>query len=244
MMFLTTTAEHPDPELQNRCITLRVNESPDQTSEIHHRQRARYMPTKPKRSPDQIQALHQNAQRLLEPLPVIMPWANQLTFRHDQTRMRRDNAKYLSLIASITLLHQHQRMRIELSPDNWAVESSVDDVELANRLVSETMGQSLDDLLPQTRQLLVLIDNWVSKESQQQKLSRNLVRFTQRQLREGFGWSDSQVRHHLKRLIELEYVLAHRTGHGNAKEYELLYDGQGREGDSFLLGLVDPSKLK
>ena len=29
MMFLTTTSEHPDPELQNRCLTLRVNESSD-----------------------------------------------------------------------------------------------------------------------------------------------------------------------------------------------------------------------
>jgi hypothetical protein len=244
MMFLTTTSEHPDPELQNRCITLRVNESSDQTSEIHIRQRIRYMRTKTKRNPDEIQTLHQNAQRLLEPLPVVMPWANKLTFRHDQTRMRRDNAKYLSLIASITLLHQHQRKRIETSPDQWVIESSIEDVELANRLVSQVMGQSLGDLLPQTRQLLVLIDNWVSNEAQQHKLSRNLVRFTQRQLREAFGWSDSQVRHHLKRLIELEYVLSHRTGHGNAKEYELLYDGQGREGEPFLLGLADPAKLK
>jgi len=70
------------------------------------------------------------------------------------------------------------------------------------------------------------------------------VRFRQRQLRESFSWRDCQVRKHLKRLIELEYVLTHRTGHGNGKEYELLYDGQGRDGESFLLGLIDPAKLK
>lgn len=244
MMFLTTTSEHPDPEMQNRCITLRVNESSDQTAEIHSRQRASYLNSKTKRSPDEIRALHQNAQRLLASLPVIMPWANQLTFRHDQTRMRRDNAKYLSLIASITLLHQHQRKVIELGSGKIAIEASVEDVELANRLVSQVMGRSLDDLLPQTRQLLVLIDNWINQKSHESKLSRNLVRFTQRQLRESFAWSDHQIRHHLKRLLELEYVLAHRTGHGNAKEYELLYDGQGRDGESFLLGLADPSTLK
>ena len=244
MMFLTTTSEHPDPEMQNRCITLRVNESSNQTAEIHNRQRASYLNSKTKRSPDEIRALHQNAQRLLASLPVIMPWANQLTFRHDQTRMRRDNAKYLSLIASITLLHQHQRKVIELGSGKIAIEASVEDVELANRLVSQVMGRSLDDLLPQTRQLLVLIDNWINQKSRESKLSRNLVRFTQRQLRESFAWSDHQIRHHLKRLLELEYVLAHRTGHGNAKEYELLYDGQGRDGESFLLGLADPSTLK
>ena len=244
MMFLTTTSEHPDPELQNRCITLRVNESSDQTAAIHDRQRVSYTQNKVKRSPDDIRALHQNAQRLIASLPVIMPWAQQLTFRHDQTRMRRDNAKYLSLIASITLLHQHQRKLIDLGGGSLAVESTIEDVELANRLVSQVMGRSLDDLLPQTRQLLVLIDNFVNQQSRDSKLSRNLVRFTQRQLRETFGWSDFQIRHHLKRLIELEYVLGHRTGHGNAKAYELLYDGQGRDGEAFLLGLTDPAKLK
>ncbi len=250
MMFLTTTSEHPDPELQNRCITLRVNESSAQTSEIHNRQRVRYMQSQSKRNPAEIRTLHQNAQRLLQSLPVVMPWADRLTFRHDQTRMRRDNAKYLSLIAAITLLHQHQRQRVDIQPGypqvrpQQAIVSTIEDVELANRLVSEVMGQSLDDLLPQTRQLLVLIDNLVNKQSMQRKLSRKLVRFTQRQLREEFGWGDSQLRKHLKRLIELEHVLAHRTGHGNGRNYELLYDGQGRDGESFVLGLVDPAKLK
>ena len=41
MMFLTTTSEQPDPELQNRCITLRVNESSEQTEAIQARQRQR-----------------------------------------------------------------------------------------------------------------------------------------------------------------------------------------------------------
>ena len=173
-----------------------------------------------------------------------MPWADQLTFRHDQTRMRRDNAKYLSLIASITLLHQHQRNLVDTGGGNLAVESTVEDVELANKLISDVMGGSLDDLLPQTRQLLVLIDNLINLESRQSKVHRNLIRFTQRQLRETFGWSDNQIRHHLKRLIELEYVLAHRTGHGNGKQYELLYDGEGRDGEPFLPGLIDSSKLK
>ncbi len=31
---------------------------------------------------------------------------------------------------------------------------------------------------------------------------------------------------------------------GNGREYELLYNGQGRDGESFLLGLTDPAKLK
>ncbi len=58
MMFLTTTSEHPDPELQNRCLTLRVNESSEQTAQIHDRQRAVYLKSKVKRTPDDIRTLH------------------------------------------------------------------------------------------------------------------------------------------------------------------------------------------
>ena len=206
MMFLTTTSEHPDPELQNRCLTLRVNESANQTAQIHNRQRLQYGQVKTQRTVESIRTLHQNAQRLLAPLPVIMPWAEQLTFRHDQTRMRRDHAKYLSLIAAITLLHQHQRKVIDINHNNTstqrkqvsqpidintstpreqvsptiAIESTVEDVDLANRLLSQVMGHWLDSLLPQTRQLLVLIDDWINQQSRESKLSRNLVRFTQR----------------------------------------------------------------
>ena len=244
MMFLTTTSEHPDPELQNRCLTLRVNESPTQTASIHDCQRKSYLPSDTRLAREEIQTRHQNAQRLLESLAVTMPWADQLTFRHDQTRMRRDNAKYLSLIAAITLLHQYQRKVVQLDADTRAVQSTIEDVRLANQLISEVMGHSLDSLLPQTRQLLALIDNLVSERSQKEKTDRNLVRFTQRELRETFGWSDFQVRHHLKRLVQLEYVLPYKTGHGNGRTYELLYDGQGRDGKAFLLGLADPAELK
>jgi hypothetical protein len=91
--------------------------------------------------------------------------------------------------------------------------------------------------------LLELIDDYVNKRSRAEKKPRGMIRFTQRQLREAFGWGDFQLRRHLARLIELEYVLAYRTGARNQREYELLYDGQGRDGDRFLLGLVDVSKL-
>ena len=37
------------------------------------------------------------------------PYADQLTFTADRTRTRRDHEKYLTLIESVTLLHQHQR---------------------------------------------------------------------------------------------------------------------------------------
>lgn len=245
MIFLTTTSEYPDPELQNRCFLLRVDEQVEQTAAIHARQRAAFTLDGRQAELDRtaIRALHQNAQRLLEPITVVIPFADQLTFRADQTRMRRDHAKYLSLIASITLLYQHQRPRKTDTHGAPYIEATLDDIELANRLASEALGQSLDSLMPQTRQLLVLIDDYLTRCCREQQVKRSEFRFTQRQLREAFTWSDGQLRRNLQRLIDLEYVLPYRTGHGNGREYELLYDGQGRDGQPFVLGLIDTSKL-
>ena len=68
-------------------------------------------------------------------------------------------------------------------------------------------------------------------------------RFTQRQIRQYSGWSNYQVKIHLKKLVDLEYVLVHKGGRGQCFVYELLYTGQGKDGDRFLIGLIDAAKL-
>ena len=112
-LLLTTTRDDPDSELANRCLTLSVNEDPQQTAAIHARQRAAYTHHGAPSDAHAVRTRHQHAQRLLEPLGVVIPWAQELTFRTDQTHYRRDHAKYLSLIAAVTLLHQYQRPETE-----------------------------------------------------------------------------------------------------------------------------------
>ena len=109
---------------------------------------------------------HQCAQRLLEPLGVVIPWAEQLTFRTDQTRYRRDHAKYLSLIASVTLLHQYQRQQTERVRDGVAercVIATLADLEVANQLASAVLAPRVESLLPQTRQLLEHLSAYVDR---------------------------------------------------------------------------------
>ena len=110
-VFLTTTAIDIDEELLNSCIVLTVDESRQQTRAIHDAQR-RQQTLEGLVEAQERKALltgHQNAQRLLEPLHVVNPFADRLTFSDHQTRTRRDHAKYLSLIQAVALLHQHQR---------------------------------------------------------------------------------------------------------------------------------------
>jgi len=243
MLFLTTTAIDIDEELLNRCLVLTVNESREQTRAIHAQQRHRQtldglLATTDR---DAILAVHRNAQRLLQPLAVVNPHADRLTFLDDQTRTRRDHMKYLALIRAIALLHQYQRPMHTVQHRGQElryIEVLPGDIAVANRLAHEVLGRTLDELPPQTRLLLKHLHTWVTDECGRLAVSRTDLRFTRRQVRALTGWGDTQLKIHLGRLAELEYVLIHRADRGQRFDYELLYDGEGEAGGRFLMGLT------
>ncbi len=239
MIFLTTTSDEPEFELANRCLVLAVNEDRDQTRAIHRQQRESQtlQGLLATRQSQRVAKLHQDAQRLLRPLEVINPYGEQLTFLDNKTRLRRDHLKYLTLIRSITLLHQYQRpIRTATCGDETIqyIEVTPQDIAVANGLAAEVLGRTLDELSPQARRLLILLHDVVSQKCRELAIDRSAYRFTRRDVREAIGWSDYQVRVHLHRLVQLEYVLPHRGSRGQQFVDELLYDGQGREGQPFL----------
>ncbi len=182
------------------------------------------------------------AQRLLRPLLVANPYAPKLTFMDDKTRTRRDHTKYLALIRTVTLLHQHQREMKTVEHDGKQVqyiEVTLDDIEAASRIAHEVLGHSLDELPTHTRKMLAALQGMASASGGGDGPA---FRFTRRQVREAMGLGDTQVWTHLRRLVEMEYVLPHRTARG--LEYELLYGGQGHDGRPFLPGLVDVEALR
>ena len=248
MLFLTTTAIDVDEELVNRCLVLTINESREQTRAIQQRQRARrtLAGLMAQSEAEAITTLHQHAQRLLRPLAVVNPYAEQLTFLDDRTRTRRDHAKYLTLIESIALLHQHQRevrvmqrgtRRIEY------IEVTLEDIALANELAHEVLGRSLDELPPQTRRVLGLIEAFVAEKAKHQEISRGDARFTRRELRQRCGMSDAAIRVHLERLVTMEYLRAATGRNGLRFEYELLFDGDLGSSAPQVIGLINVEEL-
>ena len=248
MLFLTTTAIDLDEELQNRCLVLAVDEGRAQTQAIHRKQREAQTieGLLARKERERILRVHRNAQRLLAPLFVANPYARELTFLDSQTRTRRDHMKYLALIRAIALLHQHQRERKTATHNGQAleyIEATLDDIATANRLAHEVLGRSLDELPPQTRHLLLLVDEMVSAECARQQIERADFRFSRRDVRQHTKWGDTQLRVHLRRLEELEYLLVHRGGRGQSFVYELVFERQADSTRPVLPGLIDAEKL-
>lgn len=155
MIFLTTTAIDIDEELLNRCVVLTVDENREQTRAIQTQQLINETldgMLASKRT-TALRKLHQNGQLLLRPLLVVNPFANELRFVDDCARRRRDHMKYLAMIRSIALLHQYQRPIKTATIDDEAiqyVEVIPSDITLANRLSNHVLGNSIDELPPQT----------------------------------------------------------------------------------------------
>ncbi len=244
MLCLTTTAIDIDEELLNRCLVLTINETAEQTAAIQQRQRqARTLQgLQAKVRSDQVLSAHRAAQTLLRPLAVVNPFAESLTFASDRVRLRRDHVKYLALIDAIALLHQHQRKLGMVEVDGARVEYvevTRGDIALANRLAHAVLGRSLDELPPQTRRVLSALDAWVSTQAGTQAIDRAAVTFTRRAVRGHLGLSDTQLRVHLDRLVQLDYVALHGGKPGQRFAYRLLFDGDAGSDALQAMGLND-----
>jgi DNA primase catalytic core len=241
MIFLTTTAPDVDEELLNRCIVLTVNEEREQTRAIHQKQREAQtlegMWAQEER--EAIVNLHRNAQRLLRPLRVVNEHVREQTFPDAMIRMRRDHQKFLTLVQAIALLHQHQR-EIKTSTRKGKtreyIEATEADVKLALQLVTEVLSPSFDEVQAQTRRLLLLIDKMVSEECARLEIERLDYRFTRATVRQYTRWGDTQLRVHLRRLEELEYLIVRHGGPGQTFVYQVNFE-MDAEGRPVLAGL-------
>ena len=227
VIFLTTTAQQVDEELLNRSIVLTVNEEREQTRAIHRKQREARTTEGlwAWRERARIVKLHRNAQRLLRPIAVAnnQPDADE-DFPDHMTRTRRDHAKLLTLIDSIALLHQHQResKRDTRGGDTLEyIEATAEDVALAKQLMHQVIMPSLDELPPHTRRLLGVIEQMVKEECERLQIESSEYRFTRRSVRQYSKWGDTQLRVHLRRLEEMEYLRVRYGGPGQTFVYQL-----------------------
>lgn len=244
-VLMTTTSASLDEETASRFLTLTIDESKDMTETILAAQRKRetlegYLF---ELAGDDVVAKHHAAQRLLEPLVVINPYAEHLSFPTHSLRARRDHKKYLTLIKTVAFLHQKQRATKELARGGQClryIEVSRADIARANDLACGIFGHSLDELTAQARTLLGLVHQWVNAQCAAHHLSPAQFFFTRRDVREATGWSDWQVRRHLKELEEMEYVRARCGAWGREYLYELSGDSPGV---ATTIAFTDPDTL-
>ncbi len=263
-VFLTTTNPDTDAETKTRFFVTSIDESREQTRKImeFQRQRQTLKGITGNLELNAVLRRHHNFQRLLKPLAVVNPWADRLSYGDDRLQGRRDQPKYLSLIKAVAFLRQMTKeVHTATRPGGTSldyIEADLDDLSIANKLAHEILGHSLDELSRPGRDLLMLLDELIEKRAAERKKDkpvfskpdkeeygpqRTQIGFTRREVREFTGWANARVHRYLKELVDLEYVLMDTGRNGSTCRYRLAYEGQGKDGKRFMLGLKPIEEL-
>ena len=255
VVFLTTTDPNTDSETKSRFFIISVDESRNQTTSILHSQRQRRTVKGLTKDLviESIQSKHQDFQRLLNPLAVVNLYAETLTYSDHFLQSRRDQPKYLNLIDTVAFLRQMTKPIKTVNVHNKTVlyiEVELENIKIANALADEILGRSLDELNMPGRDLLNHLDALANQRAKalkegedQENFPITRIEFNRRDIRSFTGWSNYRVHTHLRELIELDYVIPVAGRNGCAYRYRLAYEGQGKDGKRFMLGLKPVEKI-
>ena len=217
----TTTNPYLNPENASRCFELYMDESEEQTRRIHAQQRRNRIPAEVDHDSlaASIRQRHHNAQRMLKPMRVYIPYAEKITFPSQWLRTRRDHERFLCLIEAIAFLHQHQREQGVSADGKPFLLANFDDYRLAYDLAREVLANTLHELTRDARTLWELLVPYVLER--EPRRPKELF-FTLKDLRAATNFGNHRLRQAMRELVEMEYVGLVASQNGSQFQYNLL----------------------
>jgi len=175
-----TTQERIYEDNANRSFLIYIDESKAQDESIMHYQRKKSAGTVNSEEERQIKELLQNTQRLLQPVQIRNPFAEQLQIPTEVFKPRRTNAHYLQFIEAVTFYHQYQREKhTDKATGETYISTTLEDIAAANKLMKEVLLRKADELSGATRNYFELLKTALQENKQStftNKEARQLLR--------------------------------------------------------------------
>lgn len=188
-----TTKGETYEDNMSRSFLLAVDESKEQTQRIIAYQNKR---NAGKVSADEQQKAINFVQKLVRNLKyyeVINPYATKLNLPEKVHKIRRLNEMYQAVIKQVTFLNQYQR---KLTKDNQLI-TEIEDIEQATEVLFESIVLKVDELDGSLRQFFERLKKFVKNDKEE---------FLQREIRQEFNLSKTQLQRYINTLLELEYI--------------------------------------
>jgi len=203
-LMSSTTDSELNPENLSRCLELTLDDSPEQTRLIQEAQRRAWTGVEEQAVDTQT---WKDAQRLLEPCEVTIPFAPELTFPTRTTKDRRDNAKLGTLISTHALLFQRQREKDQ----KGRVVATLEDYRAVFALFAPLVEAELEDLSPRASAVYRVLSK------------RRKESLTRRELAQCLGWSYTTTRRALDELVSHELATLD-ADEDSVRRYRILDD--------------------
>jgi hypothetical protein len=210
-----TTSEHVYEDNANRSFLIYLDETEAQDERVMSYQRKLSAGKIDVTEQQRIQKLLQNSQRLLQPISVRNPFAEQLIIPKEVFKPRRSNAHYIAFIEAITFYKQYQRPhQVDKESGEVYIETTLEDIAEANELMKNILLKKADELGYATRSYL---------ENLKQYLHQNTLKvFTTRQVREGLRLNPNTLRMYMAELLQYGYVRKKEGDKKNGFVYEVV----------------------
>jgi DNA primase len=159
----TTTKEKLYEDNANRCLLIYLDNSTEQQAGIMERQRNVSAGQINRASEQNTIELLQDLQMMFRKINVVNPFATKLHIPETVFKPLRTNAHYLQFIEAITFVHQHQRETKKDNQGNEFIETTLEDIELANELLKEILLAKSDELTKACRDFLEQIKSHLNQ---------------------------------------------------------------------------------
>jgi DNA primase len=194
----TTTKEKLYEDNANRCLLIYLDNSTEQQSGIMERQRNVSAGQINRASEQNTIELLQDLQMLFRKINVVNPFATKLHIPETVFKPLRTNAHYLQFIEAITFIHQFQRPIKKDSQGNDYIETTLEDIELANELLKDILLAKSDELTKACRDFLEVLKVHLSNHKR--------ASFFRSDVREWTRLNPHNINHYLKTLNFYGYI--------------------------------------
>ena len=210
----TTTKERLYEDNANRSLLIYLDNTSEHKEKIMDYQRAESAGQIKKREESEIREFFKDMQTVLKPIKVRNPYAEMLKIPEHVFKPLRTNSHYLAFIETITFYHQYQReIKTNKETGERYIETTLEDIEAANRLLKEVLLAKADELPRQIREFFETLKKKVKKSKQEN--------FYSKEIREQLRIYPMKVNRYLRELESRNFIQKTGGNRKNGYEYKI-----------------------
>jgi len=170
----TTTREKIYEDNANRSLLIYLDNSKEQKEGIMQYQQNISAGKINSKVETQSKEFLKDVQWLLEKIKVVNPYATMLNIPETVFKPLRTNTHYLAFIETVTFYHQYQRERKKDEQGNYYIETTLEDIAQANKLLKTVLLAKSDELTKACRDFLEVLKAHLKKSGSQSFYAKEL----------------------------------------------------------------------